>query len=1355
MSKSTFICCIASLLWLWVSLPMKAQVRFEKISTSEGLSQSSINTIFQDKKGFLWFATYDGLNRYDGYGFTVFRHQENNPYSISNNEITAICEDQDNNLWVGTRTGGLNRMDKATGRFSCFKNLPNGFTINGINGLAAQGESVWVSSFQKGVFEINIHDFSVKQYSAETGHLPENTLHSIYRDKQGMLWLGTAKGRLIRVDPESKQFSSYQLSMPNVLDHNRIVMINEDRRGNLWVGTYGNGLHLFDRKTHRFETKLYDENVFEDTNIITAVCQDRKGDLWVCTDLGILVMKNGDFSRKTHYLPDPQAENSLNSHVAKAILEDRDGNIWIGYWEAGINVCYAQPSKFISYTHKPFVKNSPLANKVVSVTGDWQGNIWVGTAGQGLSRIDSNLNFTHYQSQPSNPNWIHGNDFNVSFTDKFGNTYFSVWNRGFDMYNPKTKRFEHFLQGPHDPKAVSLFAQERSGKVWVSTRTELLLFDPVTKQITQGLSEEFRKPLLNKNVTCIWDDADNQLWLGTFSDGIVKINRKTGAWKHFVHTDQPNSLSDNHLFRLYEDSQGYLWIGTNGGGLNRLNKKTGEFKVYSARHGLPNNTVKIIYEDHRHRLWLATNEGISCFDSRTETFKNYTEVHGLPSKEFLAKATYQSPRGEFFWGSMNGLVRFHPDSIQDNTNVPKVYITGLKLFNKAVLPSDATNILTKSIGETEEIVLKYNQSVLTFEFLALSYQKGHNSHYAYKLEGFPEDWNYVGTQRSATYTNLDPGVYEFKVKAANADGVWNEQPTTMRIVVLPPWYRTWWAYSGYMMAILALLWTLRRIIQMREGYKTEVRIREIETEKMRELDRLKTSFFTNVSHEFRTPVTLIISPLEKMIAEGSQWTQKQLNQLRLMHRNAQRVLRLINQLLDISKLESGSLQLAISKQDFVWQLERIVHSFDDLAEQYQINLQLHVNQASQLGYFDADAIEKIVYNLLSNAFKFTPERGSITVTCQLTPQQAILTVQDTGIGMSTEHLAHVFDRFYQVNSQKVRGISGTGIGLALTKELITLHRGTISVESCQYQGTTFRIQLPIAKEAFPKAWIQEKDVADSPLELITEFTPTQETPEAENPYDKKLPLILVVEDNDELRDYLCENLVANYQVRQASDGKQGLEKALEVIPDLIISDLSMPEMDGMSLCEAIKTNEKTSHIPFILLTAHHNQEARLAGLNVGADDYITKPFNINLLEARVKNLVLSRKKLRENFSRNVYLKPSDISLMPADEAFLAKVIGIIESRLADSQFDVEQLESALSMSKMQLYRKLKSLTDLSGNDFIRQIRLKRAAQLLSQSDLTVAEIAYQVGFNDPAYFTRSFKKLFGKSPTEYAGQTVV
>jgi signal transduction histidine kinase/DNA-binding response OmpR family regulator len=737
-------------------------------------------------------------------------------------------------------------------------------------------------------------------------------------------------------------------------------------------------------------------------------------------------------------------------------------------------------------------------------------------------------------------------------------------------------------------------------------------------------------------------------------------------------------------------------------------------------------------------------------------FRNFDIADGLPTNEFRPGSVYRR-NGRLLFGSVNGFVAFHPDSIRDNASVPPVYITGFKVMEKQ-----------RNVPATR-VELRYNENFLSFDFVALNYILPEKNQYAYKMEGIDKDWVYNGTRRFASYKNLDPGDYIFLVKASNNDGVWNQQGASLILTILPPPWRTWWAYSLYGSIGICLLYVLRQNTIKRERLKHELKLQRLEAEKMQEINQLKSRFFANISHEFRTPLTLILGPLEKFLSRTHTDSEDKSLYLMMQH-NAGRLLHLINQLLDLSKLEVGSLKLEPQPADLVAFLKATILSFTSLAQSRQIQYQLHFPADHPVMYFDADKLEKILVNLLSNAFKFTAGGGSVSVTVSFQempsekqrPKQMLeITVKDSGIGISPEHIDKVFDRFYQANDSDTKQREGTGIGLALSKELVELHGGEISLDSERGKSATFTVRLPleVVPITLPPLHPDELPLTKGTHRIIYEESETENT--ADHPtinYKNKkqrTPLLLVVEDNADIRWYIRENLNTQYQIVEAINGVEALTQAIELMPDLIVSDIMMPMMDGIELCRQLKTNECTSHIPVILLTAKAGEASQLEGLETGADDYLTKPFSRKELKVRIKNLIEQRARLRACFSKKVSVEPKQVAVTSADEKFLQRALAVVEANMANAEFDVETFGREVGMSRTHIHRKLKALTDQSVSEFIRTIRLKRAAQLLSQKAGNVSEIAYLVGFKEQSYFSRCFQQTFGCAPSEYAAKHVI
>lgn len=1325
---------------------MAFQAAFDHLTTADGLSQSTVWEIAQDRKGFIWMATADGLNRYDGSTFTVFRHQPDQPYSLPTNDISTLRADRRGNLWVAPRAGGLHRLRPDGQTFEHFPKTSRGEGIAGahVGCLAESAGHLWVGTAGLGLLA---YDFRTRQLLRWPDGRVGKTITALLAEGE-FLWLGTEPGQLLRLHPQTGRLVAHHLPPePGMAErHRTISVLRRDARGRLWVGTSGQGLYRLDEATGTFVSTFFKRGVYETVNLITDVLDAPTGDLWVLTDYGAVRYPNGDVSRPTLVLPDAENDRSLSTHALKKGFRDAEGNLWLGTWQGGVNILHARQEPFAAFRHQPFNPQSLPTTKAAPLTSDRLGQLWVGS-NKGLTRISADgTRFRHFNSRNSS---LRADDINPLFVSPSGNLCVSTWTAGFSVGDPRSERFTP-VGLPGRSKSVKSFAAADSGRVWVATQErELFRFDEKTGRLQPIDLTAVERVSAVFSFNALMQDSRGTLWIGTYNTGLLAWNRRTNTVRLFRADHQPGSLGSNSIVSLYEDRRGRVWVGTNGGGLHRFDPVTNRFQTVTTRDGLANNYIAGIQEDAQGTLWLSTNGGISSYNPATGAVHNYDQRDGLVGKEFLQNASAELPDGRLAFGSTQGLVLFHPERLKEKLPPPRVYLTGLKLFNRPVSPTDRNAPTRLSLTDAPSLVFRPEQSVFTLEFTGVSFHPNRNIRYQYRLDGFDADWNDVGSQTSATYTNLHEGDYTFRVRAAIGNSPWSA-PRTVHIEVLPPWYRRWYTYLLYGLSIVGLLYALRRIIRIRERLKADVRVKQIERDTIQALDDAKTSFFTNISHEFRTPLTLILAPLEKLTQETGFEPRLQ-HQFQTIQRNAQRLLRLVNQLLDLSKLESGSLVPDVSRNDVVRFTERIVSSFEELAESKHVALRFKANFDAFEGFFDPDILEKITYNLLSNAFRFTPEGGEVRVALTIEPGEpaCTLTVADTGVGIPDEAIGHIFERFYQGNGQQTRKKSGTGVGLALTRELVELHRGTIGVESAVHVGTTFTVTLPLGESAFPPAWLAHEA---EPVETVPSLLPTM-VPEglATNP-GKAAPVLLLVEDNEELRLYLKEYFARSYQVLTAPDGKAALALAAKHIPDLVISDWLMPEMDGAELCFALKRDERTSHVPVLLLTSRSSNQSQLSAFESGIDDYMTKPFNLAILETKARSLIQNRQRLREKWSRNRLAQPSDVGLPPMEEQFIQKAVAVIETHLDDPHFDAEGLETALNLSRMQLYRKLKSITNASATEFIRQVRLQRAVQLLQSGHFNVSEVAYRVGFNDPAYFSRCFRKEFGKAPQEWLGR---
>ncbi|MDU0808413.1 hybrid sensor histidine kinase/response regulator transcription factor [Aquirufa regiilacus] len=1349
--KNSFI---RFLLLLCLGVPVWGQSiqRFERLSTASGLSQSTIFKIIQDRRGFLWFATADGLNRYDGHSFVIYRHDPGDANTLSGSDISSVVEDQDGNLWVAARSSGLNKVDLKTGKITRFTRGPKGVDFSSLtmSSLLSVGKHRLLASvIGVGILVFDTQNNTFLPGESEVINPLVKEVVRLYKHSNGSIWMGTRTGQLISY-VGNHSFIPFDFSAKSNASNFRVRSLFEASNGDLLVGTEGNGLFRFNPQNQQFKRVFYQaKDPLSRQNIVSSLVRDAKGNLWIGTDNGIYALQRENFSQPKHIPSNPDPDLGISSFSVMSMFTDSNRNTWIGTWEAGLNISFFQKSRFSVLRYKPNTFQGLLSNKVTSLSAGDDRGVWVGS-NVGLSFFNHKLGKVEHminQAVVNKFNVTTGFDVNLLQAMPDGSVWVSAWGKGLFHFNPPNDLQPFpFRNNEAGMKWTSLFLDQNRLLLGAQAKG-LFAFDLATKSFYNPYGDFSSQELKNKNINSILKSSQGQIWVGTTMHGVYIYDPNSRKIQHLVRTNSANSLKYNHITCIKEDRQHRIWVLTNGGGLHLYLGEGKGFRVFTVADGLGSNTLRGMEEDKKGDLWFTTNGGISKMDAKSLAFVNYDEADGLQGKEFIITAHAKNKQGWMFFGGVNGLNYLKSDSLRMRLDVPHVYLTGLKIFNKSVQVGEENSPLTADLPDLKTLVLQPDQSVFSLDYVALEYQRPKNNRYAYFLEGFDKEWNFVGTQRTATYTNLSPGSYIFKVKATNSDGVWGENPVELRIEVLPPWYRTWWAYLLYFLALVAVVYGFMREIQIREAFKTDIRLKEIEKERIRELEQIKTSFFTNISHELRTPLTLIISPIEKYFLKNASIPKEQLGRLQSIHQNAQKLLRLINQLLDLSKIEAGKQHPVIAKHDMISQLVHILQGFESYAQQKQIKLKYEFPVDSLWVYYDSDIIEKCLSNLLSNAFKHTPEDGKIGVELDLEQvfigtephvRQVTLRVLDTGRGISEAHLPHVFDRFYQIPDAVQ--VVGTGVGLSLCKELIQLHRGDIQVKSKLGEGSAFILNFPVELAAFDPTWVQA---------TVTQKVSVEDL-QAVHSIQQEKPILLVVDDHAEMREFIGGIFDSRFQVIYADRGEDGLEKANTYLPDLVITDWMMPGMSGINLCRALRQNAKTNHIPIVILTSKSSQESQIEGMQSGADDFVSKPFNADILEIRVNTLMDAKERLRKNWQKQMIQQEFSEGKLPIfEDAFLLKATQLIIDHLSDPDFDVEDLEKGLDMSKMQLYRKLKNLTSLAGNEFIRSIRLQQAKVLLETGNLNISEVAYQVGFNDPAYFTRAFKKQYGRTPKSF------
>jgi ligand-binding sensor domain-containing protein/signal transduction histidine kinase/DNA-binding response OmpR family regulator len=1382
--------CLALLITSCAVITSHAQLNnfhIQHVTMANGLSSNSITYVFKDSRGFVWIGTTNGLNRYDGNDFVVFKHDPLDANTICDNFISAIVEDPQGHLWIGTQGGGLSRYDPFTGRFKTFyhdpddeNSIPSNFIFHHNSLLVDQDSLLWIGT-DKGLsfYDLNKRRFS--RVSLVPGKDMEyKDIRVIYIALNGSIWIGTNSG-LLEFSRESGLLNIYRHedTGPNPISNNIITSIMEEPAYNrLWVGTEY-GLNALDMESKTFSSFYFKKSIpgSINDNSITSIISDEKGFLWIGTRSGGLNRFNPDDNSFSGLRHDPGIIHGLSDNNIDYLFYDDAGLLWVSTVNKGISIIDIQEKDISLFRHNPSDPESLSNNTIRTLYEDRRGNIWIGTYGGGLNKWNGR-NFKHYLHQTDNPNSLSHNIVSSIYEDRNGNLWIGTWGGGLNRMDMRTGLI--IRDKPSIHPYINGIIEDRLGYVWIGSNNGLYIWDQEKNRLIDFPSgQDLNDKLTATSINTLLEDSQGNIWICTF-DGLNRVffdsgEDRPGEIIHFrKDPDNINSLTDNRTTTIYEDSKGVFWIGTYGGGLNKLmmeqdtdsGRTVPRFTFFNQNHGLAGNIVYGILEDDTGNLWISTSNGLSKFDMTSESFTNFDETNGLQSNQFYWHSALKSRSGHMYFGGINGLNYFFPDSIQSRKDFPPLMITNLLLFNVPVTTGpgeDGRTILRNSLIFTDSISLKRKDYSFSLEFSAIGYKSQSKIKYAYQLENFDPDWIYTdATKRYAAYSHIRPGNYVFRVKSTNEDGEWNTEFTRLHIRVLPAFYETIWAFAGYCVILVLLLVFFRYQILAHARYKHKIQIEKAGREKEQLYNEMKIQFFTNVSHEFKTPLTLILGPLQNILSENT--LEKHVkDQLTLMLSGCKRMLRLINQLLEFRKAETGNLSLKVDQNDIVPLIKEVAYSFGEKSKRDKIKYILRIPVSSAIVWYDASIVETILYNLLSNAFKFTPSKGKISLEVNFLDEKGVtvlpnrrderfmlLVISDTGIGIPKERMDNLFKRFYQFRSSEQQN-RGTGLGLALCKDLVALHHGSISVESNPESLTSFSVLIPVDKPsqtdelAIPEGNGKTDHHIDEILinddMLLVEF---------KQPARRNSPLILIVEDDVELISYIGKMLEDSYRIIVATNGKEGFKQAIEQVPDLVVLDIMIPEMNGFELCEKLKTDTLTSHIPVILLTALDTTEDMIRGLTSGADAYIPKPFNKQHLIVRVEKLIEQRKQIRLHYRNELFHNRPNVNIPTADEKFMAKIVEYINLNLAEPGLNVETLSKEAGISSTHLYRKIKLLTGLSTNELIRKARLGKAAEGLSKGNMNVSQVMYDVGFTNPSYFAKCFYEEYGYTPKEFA-----
>ena len=1330
------------------------RIHFRRLSVNDGMSQNTVLALTQDHNGKIWVGTIDGVSWYDGYRFATLYKDLNDSTSLSNNHVYSLCTDEEGTVWVGTLTG-LSRYNIIGNNFTNYylpeKQPVQIFSIGDLNGKnqLLLGTSNGLIVFDKKTGYMNRHPL-----------LRETNVYSICKMNDEVL-LGTSSG-IYHYHPHD---NSVVRLLPELENEVVSSILYDPRKRICWLGTLTNGVYCTDENFRIKKHYHYKSPQQLPENAVRTLAQDDKGNIWIGTINALFVLEP-ETEKIAKYAFSHENESSLGHNSVRSILKDNQGGMWIGTFYGGLNYYHPLAPVFGRLQHSAW-RNSLSDNTVSCIAEEPDSeNLWIGTNDGGLNYYNRKTGTFSCFRAGTSANSLKSDNIKCIWTDKDGSAYIGTHGGGMSRLH-RNGRIETY----NFPYSVSLnnscysLLDGTDGTLWVGGMSGLFLFDKQTGEFSLHPLAKKHSKLKNVLIYTLFRDSKGRIWIGTeeslflYAGGkLEELHLSSSAYLHGLI----------QAFCVQEDSHHNIWVGSSTGLYRYKEGASTAWEQYTMKDGLPNDFIYSILEDERGRLWLTTNKGLACFNREEGTFLNYTKQDGLPHDQFNFFGACKAQDGTFFLGSLGGVAFFKPYELEDNPYSPNAVVTGAVVFNQVItdLKSERVRYYQDEQGRMLGMSFPSDQKLFNIRFVVINYLAGKRNQFIYKLEGFETEWNYSKYTSSsrASYSNLPPGEYVFKVKACNNNGKWSEETTEFFVHIIPMWYQTWWAKTLFIFFSVGLLIFIVYFFIARAKMKMQVRIEQIERNKVEEISQEKVRFYMNMSHELRTPLSLILAPLEEVLGQNSLVGAPVRQKLDYVYKNGQKLLHIVNQLLDFRKAEAGAMPIHVAQTDVNNLLQDVCTLFKENAEKRNIDFSMKSDLEGRLLPADKTYLETILMNLFSNAFKFTPDGGNISLSLYMEGDKYNFTVRDSGIGMTPEQLTRIFERFYQIDGQR----KGTGIGLSLVKMLVEKHHGTIVVESEPNSYTEFKVTLPADINAFTQ---KERATAEHETEVSVSFqelsvpdeyfsgnmaaagsAEISEDDGIETTSEEERPTILLVDDNKEMVDYLKDNFRQNYVTLTAGNGEEALVIMKEHRVDVVLSDVMMPGIDGIKLCQLIKRNLQTCHIPVILLSAKGSVDAQTEGIQAGADDYIAKPFSIHLLNGKVANLLKARQRLKHYYSNTIDIDTAKMTSNTLDEEFMSRAIQVVEENISNEDFTSDELASKLCMSRSSLYLKMNSVSGEPPANFVRRIRFNKACKLLLEGRYSVTEISSMVGFGSSSYFSTSFKKYVGCLPSDYIKQ---